>query len=78
MNGGRYDCSRISGNYDAIDRELERYKEFERVGLTDLALRVFDEPMGAVKVIAERVVPQLSLVITDESNGRRVRIGTLD
>ena len=72
MNGGRYDCSRISGNYDAIDRE------FERVGLTDLALRVFDEPMGAVKVIAERVVPQLSLVITDESNGRRVRIGTLD
>jgi len=50
------ECS-SSGDYDAIDREVERYREFERAGLTDLALRVFDEPMEAVKVIAERVVP---------------------
>lgn len=46
-----------SGDYDAIDREVERYRDFERAGLTDLALRVFDDPMGAVKTINERIVP---------------------
>jgi hypothetical protein len=50
------ECS-SSGDYDAIDREVERYREFERAGLTDLALRVFGEPMEALKVIAERVMP---------------------
>ncbi len=46
-----------SGDYDEIDREVERYRQFERAGLTDLALRVFDDPMDAVKTIGARVVP---------------------
>jgi len=49
-----------SGDYDDIDREIERYREFERAGLTDLALRVFDDPMESLKVIGERVIPQFS------------------
>jgi alkanesulfonate monooxygenase SsuD/methylene tetrahydromethanopterin reductase-like flavin-dependent oxidoreductase (luciferase family) len=46
-----------AGDYADIEREVERYRAFERAGLTDLALRVFDEPMKAIEVIAERVVP---------------------
>jgi len=49
-----------SGDFDDIDREIERYREFERAGLTDLALRVFDEPMAAVKTIGERVIPHFN------------------
>jgi len=49
-----------SGDYDDIDREIERYREFEKAGLTDLALRVFDDPMGALKTIKERVIPHFS------------------
>jgi hypothetical protein len=30
-----------------------------RAGLTDLALRVFEEPFEALRVITERVMPQL-------------------
>ncbi|MDP6673717.1 MAG: hypothetical protein QGH93_02530, partial [Gammaproteobacteria bacterium] len=49
-----------AGDLDAIDREVERYKEFEKSGLTDLALRVFDEPMDALKIIKERIMPHFS------------------
>lgn len=34
------DAVSSSGDYDDIDREIERYREFERAGLTDLVLRV--------------------------------------
>jgi alkanesulfonate monooxygenase SsuD/methylene tetrahydromethanopterin reductase-like flavin-dependent oxidoreductase (luciferase family) len=49
-----------SGDYDDIDREVERFREFERAGLTDLALRVFDDPMGGLQTIRERVIPHFS------------------
>ena len=49
-----------SGDFADIDREVERYREFERAGLTDLALRVFDEPMAALHMIRDRVIPHFS------------------
>ena len=49
-----------SGDFADIDREVERYREFERAGLTDLALGVFDEPMAALHVIRDRVIPHFS------------------
>ena len=49
-----------SGDYADIDREIERYKQFERDGLTDLAFRIFDEPFEALAVIEERVIPHFS------------------
>ena len=54
------DAVSSSGDYADIDREIERYKEFERAGLTDLALRIFDEPFEALAVIEERVIPHFS------------------
>jgi hypothetical protein len=46
-----------AGDFDDIDREIERYREFERAGLTDLAIRVFDEPMAALQTISQHVIP---------------------
>jgi 5,10-methylenetetrahydromethanopterin reductase len=49
-----------SGDFDDIDREVERYKEMERAGITDLAIRVFDDPFDALRTIKERVIPHFS------------------
>jgi 5,10-methylenetetrahydromethanopterin reductase len=49
-----------SGDLDDLDREIERYKAFEHAGLTDLALRVFDDPMDSLQIIKERVIPHFN------------------
>lgn len=48
-----------AGGLDALDRELERYRAFAANGLTELCLRVHDEPMAALDIIAEHVIPAL-------------------
>ena len=48
-----------AGGPDAIDREIERYKAFAANGLTELAIRLFDDPMDSLKLIGERVLPAL-------------------
>ncbi len=53
------DAVSSAGDFNAIDREVERYRAMARAGLTDLALRVFEEPFEALRVITERVMPQL-------------------
>ena len=50
------ECS-SSGDFNDIDREIARYREMQRAGLTDLALRVFEQPFEALRVIRERVIP---------------------
>jgi alkanesulfonate monooxygenase SsuD/methylene tetrahydromethanopterin reductase-like flavin-dependent oxidoreductase (luciferase family) len=49
-----------AGGPDDIDREVERYKAFEASGLTELSLRLFDDPMAGLKMIGERVMPTLA------------------
>jgi hypothetical protein len=51
------DAVSSSGDFNDIDREVERYRQMARAGLTDLALRVFDEPFEALRTIRERVMP---------------------
>lgn len=48
-----------TGGLDALDREIERYRLFEKAGLTEIALRLHGEPMDALKIIGERVIPAL-------------------
>jgi 5,10-methylenetetrahydromethanopterin reductase len=43
-----------------IGKEVERFKEFERAGLTEIALKVYDEPEKAIRDIGEHIVPALS------------------
>lgn len=42
-----------------LDREIERFRAFGRAGQTEIALRLHDNPMEALKIIGERVVPAL-------------------
>jgi len=46
-----------AGDFGDIDRELERYRQFEKSGLTELSLRLFDDPMEGLGMIGEHVLP---------------------
>ena len=46
-----------AGDMSAIDGELERYKAMAAGGLTELDLRLFDDPMDGLKMIGEHVIP---------------------
>ena len=43
-----------------IDREVERFREFERAGLTEIALKVYGDPDKAIETIGKYIVPALS------------------
>jgi len=46
-----------TGGLDDLDREIDRFKEFEAAGLTEIAFRVHGEPAAAIKIIGEKVAP---------------------
>ena len=46
-----------TGGLDAIDGELERFRAFEKAGVTELALRLFDDQLEGLRIIGERVIP---------------------
>jgi len=49
-----------TGGLEDLDAEIERFRLFEQAGLTEIALRLHGEPMEALKIIGERVVPALT------------------
>ena len=48
-------CSSI----DDIDKEIERLRQFEAAGLTEIALRIYADPAATIRLIGERVIPAL-------------------
>ena len=46
-----------TGDLGDLDREIDRFKEFETAGLTEIALRVHGEPAAAITIIGEKVAP---------------------
>ncbi len=48
-----------ASSLDDIATEVERFREFERAGLTEIALKVYGEPAQAIRNIGEHVVPAL-------------------
>jgi alkanesulfonate monooxygenase SsuD/methylene tetrahydromethanopterin reductase-like flavin-dependent oxidoreductase (luciferase family) len=48
-----------AGDLGDIDREVERYQAFAKTGLTELSIRLFDDPMDGLKLIGEHVLPKL-------------------
>jgi alkanesulfonate monooxygenase SsuD/methylene tetrahydromethanopterin reductase-like flavin-dependent oxidoreductase (luciferase family) len=48
-----------AGDMDDIDREIERYKQFAAGGLTELSIRLFDDPMDGLKMLGDHVLPAL-------------------
>jgi 5,10-methylenetetrahydromethanopterin reductase len=49
----------FAGGLDQIDRAIETLQEFADAGLTEIALRVHDNPVEQIKLIGERVWPAL-------------------
>lgn len=48
-----------AGDLSTIDRHIETLRKFAASGLTEVALRLHDQPMDAVHMIGERVIPAL-------------------
>jgi len=48
-----------TGDLNDLDREIERFRQFEAMGLTEISLRLNDDPMDALQIIGEHVVPAL-------------------
>jgi alkanesulfonate monooxygenase SsuD/methylene tetrahydromethanopterin reductase-like flavin-dependent oxidoreductase (luciferase family) len=43
-----------------IGKEIDRLREFEKAGLTEIALRIYDDPAATIRLIGEHVVPALA------------------
>jgi 5,10-methylenetetrahydromethanopterin reductase len=52
-------CTSACG-LDGLDAEIERLRGFARAGLTEIALRIYDEPEKTIRLLGERVVPALA------------------
>ena len=48
-----------AGGEDDLDREIDRLKQFAASGLTEISLRLFDDPLDGLKLLGDRVLPQL-------------------
>ncbi len=48
-----------AGDLSQLDKEIDRFKTFRDNGLTELSLRLFDDPMDGLKLIGDRVLPAL-------------------
>ena len=48
-----------TGGLEDLDREIERFRMFARAGLTEVALRLHDDPMDALQIIGREVLPKL-------------------
>lgn len=48
-----------TGGLQDMEREIERFRMFGRAGLTEVALRLHDDPMDALHLIGQHVVPAL-------------------
>ena len=49
----------FAGGLDQIEPAIQTLIAFARAGLTEIALRVHDEPADAIRLIGERVLPEL-------------------
>jgi alkanesulfonate monooxygenase SsuD/methylene tetrahydromethanopterin reductase-like flavin-dependent oxidoreductase (luciferase family) len=50
----------FTGGLDDTDRFVEQLLQFKAAGLTEFAIRLYDEPEESIRVLAERVIPALS------------------
>lgn len=46
-----------AGGMESLEAELDRVRQFADSGLTELSLRLFDDPMDGLKLIGEHVLP---------------------
>ena len=42
-----------------LDQEIDRLRQFQAAGLTEIALRIYANPAETIRILGERVVPAL-------------------
>jgi alkanesulfonate monooxygenase SsuD/methylene tetrahydromethanopterin reductase-like flavin-dependent oxidoreductase (luciferase family) len=52
-------CASTS-SIDNLDHEIDRLRRFEAAGLTDICLRIYENPEDSIRLIGERVMPAFS------------------
>ena len=55
-------CCTSCSSADNIDREIDKLKQFEAAGLTDICLRVYEEPEKAIRLIGDKVIPHFETI----------------
>ncbi len=48
-----------AGDMSDIDREVERYQQFAKTGLTELSIRLFDDPVDSLTMLGEHILPKI-------------------
>ena len=48
-----------AGDLQDLDQEIERFQKFKEAGLTELSLRLHDDPMEGLRIIGKHVLPAL-------------------
>jgi hypothetical protein len=48
-----------TGGIEDLDREIERFKKFKAAGLNEIAFRLHQDPMEALDIITEHILPEL-------------------
>ena len=51
-----------AGDLSEIDREVERYEAFAKSGLTELSIRLFDDPMDGLELNRRARAAEIALV----------------
>jgi len=54
----------LAGDYRDIDRHIQRLLTFAAAGFTEIALRLHEQPADSMRLIAERVLPEIAAVTT--------------
>lgn len=54
------DKATSASGLDQLDVEIERLRRFKAAGLTEIALRIYENPEWTIRLLGERVLPALS------------------
>jgi len=50
------------GDYDDVERQIDKLRQFSAAGLDAIALRLYTDPAESIRMIGERIVPALAPV----------------
>jgi hypothetical protein len=53
------DGATSASGVDRLDHEIERLRQFRKNGLTEISLRIYDNPEWTIRLVGERVLPAL-------------------
>jgi 5,10-methylenetetrahydromethanopterin reductase len=54
------DGATSASSVDELDHEIERLRQFRKNGLTEISLRIYDNPEWTIRLVGERVLPALA------------------